>query len=80
MKEAAATEVWSQEAVEACEQAYRAACGTGVGNELALRVESARLCSDLRWLGDRREWTIPENWRRDLTRARERAASLGGLS
>ena len=42
--------------------------------------ESARLYWDLRWLGDRPEWTVAESLLPRLERVEERAARLGYLS
>jgi thiamine kinase-like enzyme len=76
---AALTEGWPPDAVDECISRYRAAHHERVGSDLPSSLERARLYWDLRWLGDRPEWTLHDSLLPRLERVRRRAVELGYL-
>lgn len=77
---ASLTEQWSDDVALRCETAYTHArwpSGTPAGFQQ--RLEAARLFLQLRWLGDRQEWTLHESLRPRFAQAELHGSRLGLL-
>jgi len=74
------TDKWPDELRRRCEAAYRAAMTTSVEPaELDRRFDMARAYWDLRWLGDRPEWTVLEKVGARFEHLRQAGDRLGLL-
>lgn len=77
---ASLTERWSSAVARQCEEAYVAArWPEGAPREFGLRLAAARLYLQLRWLGDRPEWTLHDTLRPRFDQARLLGQQLGLL-
>lgn len=77
---ASLTESWSDEISSRCEAAYATARWPGgTPQDFQRRLDAARLYLQLRWLGDRPEWTLSERLRPRFAAARLLGERLGLL-